>query len=99
MNIFRSDVYTKLFLSDDCSHRFCELNEYIRIMEQTYSDIVKLGPDKAQKTTDLIIAHQGIDEIIEDTISIPLIIEYLKIENRRMMQKFILGLEANENEH
>ena len=98
MDIFRSDVFTKLALLDDCSHRFCELNEYIRIMEQTYSDIVKLGPDKAQKTTDLIIAHQGIDEIIEHTTSIPLIIEYLKIENLRMMQKFILGLEANENE-
>ena len=96
MDIFRSDVYAQLSIFDDCLHCFNELKEYHRIMEQTYSDIVKLGPDKAQKTTDLIIAHKAIDEIIEHTISIPLIIEYLKIENLRMMKRFILGLEANE---
>ena len=67
-------------------------------MDQTYLAIVKLGPDKAQKVTDLIITHKAIDGIIEKTITIPLIAEYLKIENLRMMQKFILGLEANENE-
>lgn len=96
MDIFRSDVFAKLALLDNCLHRPCNLNEYMSIMEQTYSDIVKLGPDKDYKITDLILAHQGIDEIIEHTISVPLIIKYLKIENLRMMQKFILGLEANE---
>lgn len=98
MDIFRSDVFAKLALLDNCLHRPCNLNEYMSIMEQTYSDIVKLGPDKAQKTTDLILTHKAIDGIIEETITVPLIAEYLKIENIRMMQKIILGLEANENE-
>lgn len=94
--IYRMGVYCKLVQMYDCLHRSCELREYLKIMEKTYSDIVELGPDKAQKVTDLILVHQGIDEIIEHTTSIPLIIEYLKIENLRMMQKFILGLEADK---
>ena len=98
MDIFRSDVYDLLSIFDDCSRCFNELKEYLRIMEQTYADIVKLGPNKAQKNVDLILTHKAIDEIIEKTITIPLIVEYLKNENLRMMQRFILGLEVNENE-
>lgn len=98
MDIFRSDVYAQLSIFDDCLHCFNEIKEYLRIMEQTYADIVKLGPDKAQKNVDLILTHKAIDDIIEKTITIPLIVEYLKIENLRMMKKFILGLEVNENE-
>lgn len=98
MDIFRKNVYTQLVMLEDCLHHSCELNKFIKVMDRSYSDVVKLGPDRDQKTVDLIIAHSVIDEIIEKMTAIPLIIEYLKLENLRMMHRFILGLEADKNE-
>lgn len=96
MDIFRKEVYEQLVMLEDCLHHSCELNKFIEVMDRSYSDVIKLGPNKAQKTVDLIIAHGVINEIIGKMTAIPLIIEYLKLENLRMMKRFILGLEVDE---
>lgn len=88
-----------LITSNKASFLACnDVNKAVEIIDKAYSDILNLGQNKAQKQVNLILAHKGIDEIIEESTCIPLIIEYLKLENIRIMKRYLLGLEVGENE-